>query len=225
MHINPKVVDIYHLNANNAHGGDGADFHACYAVGFRGVIHKASQGTHLPDRLYAERKAKAQAAGLKWGAYHFNSGDSVALQAKYFLERAQPDAATEMCLDWEDNPRRAGGMMTLAAAREFLDRIDQAIGRTASLYSGNVVKEWAPHMSDGDREFFARHKLWLCQYAGAPALTDYNRHPLPWAKAWLWQYTGDGVGPLPHNVPGIGRNIDINHYAGSDDEFAAQWAG
>ena len=58
----------------------------------------------------------------------------------------------------------------------------------------------------------------------APALTDYNRHPLPWEKAWLWQYTGDGVGPLPHNVPGIGRNMDINHYAGSDEELAARWA-
>ena len=224
MHINPKVVDIYHLNANNAQGGDGADFHACYAAGFRGIIHKASQGAHLPDRLYAERKAKARAAGLLWGAYHFNSGADVAAQAKYFLERAQPDAATEMCLDWEDNPRRAGGMMNLAQAKEFLDRVDQSIGRTASLYSGNVVKEWAPHMSDADREFFAKHKLWLCQYAGAPALTDYNRLPLPWETAWLWQYTGDGVGPLPHNVSGIGRNMDINHYAGGDEELAAQWA-
>jgi hypothetical protein len=66
MRINPKIVDIYHLNANNAHGGDGADFRACHAAGFRGIIHKASQGTHIADRLYAERKAKAQAAGLKW---------------------------------------------------------------------------------------------------------------------------------------------------------------
>ena len=51
----------------------------------------------MSDRLYAERKAKAQAAGLMWGAYHFNSGGSIALQAKYFLTQAQPDAATEMC--------------------------------------------------------------------------------------------------------------------------------
>jgi hypothetical protein len=53
MQINPKVIDIYHLNANNARGGDGADFHAVHAAGFRGVIHKASQGTHIPDTLYA----------------------------------------------------------------------------------------------------------------------------------------------------------------------------
>jgi lysozyme len=224
MQINPKVIDIYHLNANNAHGGDGADFHAVHAAGFRGVIHKTSQGAHIPDTLYAVRKPKAIAAGLHWGAYHFNSGENIAAQVKFFLSMAQPDADTEMCLDWEDNPRRAGGMMTLAQAREFMDRVDQAIGRTCTLYSGNVVKEWAVHMSDDDREFFARHKLWLAQYAAAPVLLDYDKHPLPWHAPFLWQYTGDGSGQLPRNVPGIGRNMDINHYAGTDDELSAQWA-
>jgi hypothetical protein len=29
---------------------------------------------------------------------------------------------------------------------------------------------------------------------------------------------------MPHDVPGIGRRIDINHYEGTDDELKAAWA-
>ncbi len=223
MNINPKVFDIYHLNANDAHGGDGADFAKAYAAGFRGVIHKASQGTHMVDKLYRVRRPKALDAGLLWGAYHFNSGENAAAQAQHFLDCTTPVEGTLMALDLEDNPPRAGGRMNLAQAREFLDRVDQATGRSTVLYSGNLIKELIAHANDADYTFFATHPLWMPQYAPTPNLRDYNGHPLPWAKVFLWQYTGDGIGQKPHDVPGIGRNMDINHYDGTDDELRQEW--
>ena len=98
VRINPKVVDLYH--------GDGVtDFAAAYAFGIRGIIHKATQGTDIADPAYAARRKLAADAGLLWGAYHFNSGDDPALQAKHFLSVAEPDATTLLALDFEDiNP-------------------------------------------------------------------------------------------------------------------------
>ncbi len=226
MNINPKVVDLYHLNANNAHGGDGADFHAAYAWGIRGVIHKASQTT--ADSLYAVRRPKALAAGLLWGGYHFNTGEPVARQVEHFLDVAKPDRNTVLALDWEDeNGHRR---MHLAQARQFMELVDAALEKVGQkpdscvLYSGNVVKEEIAHADEETRAFFGAHRLWLAQYAAAPTMTDYNHHPLPWQKPWLWQYTGDGVGPTPRNVPGIGSQVDINSFAGSDEELKAQWS-
>jgi lysozyme len=214
MKLNPKVVDIYHGDAVT-------DFSKAHAFGIRGVIHKATQGVGITDPLYAPRRKAAADAGMLWGAYHFNTGESVAAQVKHFLAVAEPDVATLMALDLEDN--RASNM-SLAQARGFLEAVDAAIGRPAALYSGNRIKELIAHADAETRAFFGRHKLWLCQYAPAPKLTDFTGEPLPWAMYFLWQYTGDGSGPTPHDVPGIQRKMDINHYDGTDDELKAEWA-
>jgi lysozyme len=226
MKINPKVIDIYHLNANDAHGNDGADFHAAYAFGIRGVIHKAMQVTG--DRLYPVRRPKALAAGLLWGAYHFNTGESAQVQAKRFLDFAAPDRNTVCALDWEDE--NGVRHMHLHTAREFMEYVDEALVKLGQkpdscvLYSGNVVKEEIVHADDETRTFFGSHRLWLAQYSATPVMTDYNHHPLPWKAPWLWQYTGDGAGLQPHSVPGIGHNVDINSFDGTDDELKAQWS-
>jgi hypothetical protein len=40
------------------------------------------------------------------------------------------------------------------------------------------------------------------------------------------QFTDDGVGPGPHQVPGIviEGGIDPNHYGGSAEQLKAEWA-
>jgi lysozyme len=213
MKINPKVIDIYHGDAVS-------DFAKAHAFGIRGVIHKATQGVGMTDKLYARRRKDATDAGMLWGAYHFNTGESATEQVKHFLAAAEPDADTLTALDFEDTTSN----MSLHAARAFLEALDEAIGRPAALYSGNRIKEQIAHADAETRAFFGKHKLWLCQYGPMPKLVDHNGEPLPWAKYFLWQYTGDGAGPLPHDLPGIGRRIDINHYDGTDDELRAEWA-
>lgn len=225
MKINPKVIDIYHLNANNAHGGDAADFHAAFAFGIRGVIHKAMQVT--ADRLYPIRRHKAIDAGMLWGAYHFNTGESAQVQAKRFLDFAEPDRSTVCALDWEDE--NGVRHMHLQTARAFVEYVDEALEKLGQkpdscvLYSGNVVKEEIAKADDETRAFFGAHRLWLAQYAAQPIMLDYNHHPLPWKSPWIWQYTGDAVGPQPHNIPGIGHGVDINSFDGTDDQLKAQW--
>lgn len=203
----PMVIDISHHNPVSS-------FRMVAASGIRGVIHKATQGTHVTDEMYDHRRATALACGLLFGAYHFGNGSDPEAQVEHFLSVAKPDAKTLVALDWEG---RAKGdtQMTRAQATEFLDIIENKLGRKAVLYSGNVVKEQVPKPDT----FLGSHRLWLCEYGPEPRL------PASWQKFWLWQFTGDGIGPKPHKVDGIPVNgLDINHYDGTIDDLAKEWA-
>lgn len=215
MTINPKVIDIYHGDNVSADG-----FAKAHAFGIRGVIHKATQGAAMFDVTYPHRREAALAAGMLWGAYHFNTSESVAAQVKHFINYAKPDKDTLCALDLEDNK---DSNMSMAQAKQFLETVDDTTGKLCALYSGNRIKELIAHADDATRGFFGKRKLWLCQYASAPRLVDYNGTPLPWANCWLWQYTDGEVGPLPHGVPGIQPHMDVNHYAGTDEELKAEW--
>jgi lysozyme len=204
MRINPKVIDLYRLNRV-------ASFEAAHAAGIRGVIHKATEGRTMTDRLYAQRREMALDAGLLWGAYHFLRPGDLAGQAHRFLDVAQPTQATLLAADHEDPRVR---VQDLAA---FLHEIESEAGRKAVLYSGFLIKEQAAAL----REFpdIARHRLWLAQYGAVP------KCPPAWATPWLWQFTGDGEGPQPHSIAGIEAHADLSSFAGSDEDLAAQWSG
>src|SRR5436309_10182399 len=75
------VVDLSHHNGN-------VDLGKAQAAGIVGVIHKATQGTSMFDNMYQQNRQKAQAAGLLWGAYHFGSLGDGAVQADFFLSKA-----------------------------------------------------------------------------------------------------------------------------------------
>lgn len=212
MIIKPLVVDIYHGNGIGLRRDEAGGFKAFKEAGGVGVIHKASQGTHVTDDAYARRRSLAKAAGLLWGAYHFNTGESVAAQVAHFFDAALPDDHTLMALDFEDNPRSE---MNIRQAKEFLTIADAKLGRKLMIYGGNRLKENLP---DADL-FFASHRLWLCQYGPHPKL------PKPWSEYWLWQYAADGVGPQPHHVPGIPGNPDMNTSERTIEQLKAEWAG
>ena len=201
--FSPVVCDLSHHNTVTS-------FPAVYAAGIRGVIHKSSQGSTLPDKTYASRRKDAVAAGLLWGAYHFGDSSTVANQVSNFLRCADPDENTLLALDWEDQGSRT---MSLAQAKEFLQLVFDRTGQRPVLYSGNVAKEKLGGRPD---PFLNRHRLWLCEYG------DTARYPPGWDKHWLWQFSADGSGPLPHSVAGITDiGVDLNVFGGTD--LAAEW--
>lgn len=211
MPMIPRVVDISHHNTVT-------DLKATASSGIWGVIHKASQGRAYRDPDYGTRRLQAKAAGLLWGAYHFNTGDDVADQVTNFLAAAQPDDGTLVVLDFEDN---RPSNMTASQAVLFLRLVEHMVGRKAAIYSGNRLKETIGSLSKEDQAYIQSHRLWLCQY-GARAVV-----PKGFGKYWLWQYTGDGVGPFPHNVPGVAAGnagIDLNTFAGTRDDLSKSWA-
>lgn len=201
--MNRLVVDVsHHQNIT--------DLKAAFDWGIRGVIHKASQGAGYKDPKYDTVRQMAKEAGLLWGAYHFGTGANVSAQVDNFIRSAAPDASILVALDYEDN----ADQMSLEQAKEFLRLLEARLGRKAVLYSGNTIKQ-TMSVPDG---YINSHQLWIAQYGPRVDL------PPGWSSYFLWQITGDGVGPAPHDVPGIGTNLDLNVFDGTVEVLTAQWA-
>jgi len=207
MSINPRVVDVSHWQ------GRSINWQIAANAGLWGVINKCTEGSgsagYVDDTYTLNRKAAA-ANNLDWGAYHFLRPGSMSDQVNAFVSHAEPDANTLMALDHED-PR-----VSVTSAREFMDRLDQKLGRSCVLYSGFLIKQQLGAYHD---PFWGSHRWWMAQYSANP------QGQASWASIWLWQYTGDGNGLLPHSIPGVGTNIDINSYGGTRDQLKADWAG
>src|ERR1700688_4401206 len=120
--MTPYVLDIYH-------GDTVSDFSRIKAAGIVGVIHKASQGTNITDKLYATRRKQALAVGLLWGAYHYMSLDDPTEQAEFFLSAAAPDDSTLLSLDWENTS--SGAYPSVGNARVFLEDVANKMNRKA----------------------------------------------------------------------------------------------
>lgn len=202
----PLVIDIYH-------GDPVEDFDAVKAFGIVGVIHKASEGTAGTDQLYRVRRKAFTDIGMKWGAYHFFHGGQPKLEADVFLSKAEPDADTLVALDWENV---GDGAPDADAARVFLERIEEKLGRKAIIYSGNVAKEEI----EGKDAYFGAHRLWLCQYGLKWHVQE------SWDRPWLWQQNGDSYGPGPNQIPGIRGNCDNNCIVDpmTVDDLLREWA-
>jgi lysozyme len=207
MTIRPVVVDINHEDGSSD-GKDLIDFGIVYKSGIRGVIHKATEGGDFVDPLYKSRKAKALAAGLLWGSYHFMRPGDVGNQVSHFLGAATANDGTRYVLDYEDDK------LGLWQAERWLELIHTVTGQRPWLYGGGVLKE---QLSRRYTPSLAQYPLWLAEYG------EVAKVPAPWDKYVLWQRSGDGIGPGIHDIPGIGRKEDIDYFDGSDDELKLAW--
>ena len=203
--IVPKVVDLSHWD-DVQDGLAGAK-----AFGIRGVINKVTEGLGGEDHSFSWRRAPAAKQGLLYGAYHFIRPGRILQQVDWFLSRIGDTTDLLLALDHED-PN-----VPLSDAQLWMQAVHDKVGRWPVLYSGFLIKE---QLRASDHPFWSNIKLWLSHYSDKPTW------PNAWKTPWLWQYSGDGLGPTPHNVPGIvcGRGIDMNSFSGTDDELAAQWA-
>jgi lysozyme len=200
-----------------------------------GVIHKATEGGDWIDPVYSERRSKAEAAGMLWGAYHFGSRQySGGDQARAFLAAARPGPKTLMALDFEPNDRHRANTMTVAQAEEFVRTIHQATGRLPLVYThptwanGGVygrsgLSLGRPIRSDS---ILAQCDLWLVDYREEPEV------PMAWAhRGWrLWQYSGDyneadaAYGSAAGALVGVDR-CDRDLFAGNASELRRFWNG
>ena len=172
------------------------DFRAVRQSNILGVIHKATEGGDYVDPLCAARRPQAEAAGLRWGAYHFGTGQMPGeRQAAFFLSVARPGPGTLLALDLELNENNPSNSMGVAQAEAFVQAVAQATGRLPIVY---VHPTWAngdPLPGSGrsldapitPASILARCGLWVADYHDSPEV------PLAWAaKGWrLWQYAGD----------------------------------
>jgi hypothetical protein len=188
---------------------------------------KVAQGLGMTDHTFASRRVEAEKRGILVGGYDFSTDDDVAANVTRYLGLLSPGPTTQAELDFEDLARHA---MSGDQAHEWLDRVNQRMGRAATLYGGNRIRE---HVGSQDKKWIdmaAVTPLWLCQYKNVQASTldELDRHisvPPPW-KHWTYlQYAADGAGPAPHKMPGVENKADLNVYRGDRAAFAAGWPG
>ncbi|MFC3581599.1 glycoside hydrolase family 25 protein [Sphingomonas hylomeconis] len=205
MAILNAVVDISH------HNGTKIDFAKAKADGIIGVIHKASQGQSGRDPMYQANRAKATAAGLLWGAYHFATGSDGIKQAVNFLDRVGATEHTLLVLDFE--PNLTGPSMSLGEARAFVTHVHDVTGRWPGFYSGHYIKQLLGTKKD---PILANCWFWLAQYGPTPVV------PPAWPTWTMWQYTDGAIGPEPHSVKGIGL-CDRDKFNGSEVQLRKLW--
>jgi lysozyme len=213
MAINPKVVDLYHDDTLSVNLAAQHDFARVFSAGYRGVIHKATQGASMVDAMFRAREIAARASGLLWGWYHYFDASDPAAQATHFYQTigAGTRGPGILVLDFEDAD--AG---VLKGVR-WLELVEQLSGQIPWLYIGADVRS---QMGNQLKPAFARYPLWLPEWGPVAHV------PQPWEKYTLWQFTGNGMGPEPHTVPGIAHDTcDISSFDGTDDELRTVWLG
>lgn len=204
--IYPNVIDISHYQPGHM------DFPLAKSHGLRGVIHKCTESNTLVDKFYAIRRKPVLDAGLLWGAYHFlRPRVSMALQARLFVDHAEPDAHTLMAPDHET----AG--VSVEDLCEFIENVEALIKRKVTLYTGFLIREQPiPH---NRAPFLAERQLWLADYRTTPTV------PRPWKDLWLWQYSDGEAGHTPHGFAGISGQTDMNSIDRDDATLAKEWPG
>jgi lysozyme len=187
--ITTTGVDISHHNGH-------VDFGTLKANGVQFVIMKATEGLGV-DPMFHDNYARAHAAGMLTGVYHFfrTNVDAVA-QAKHFLATAPPKAGDLIAsLDVETND---GGTSVAEAAHAAIMHIKVSTGRYPFLYSSMAFHA----------EFLTgvtQCPLWLARYGGLQPV------PLP----EIWQHTD-------HAKLGAPNPVDGNFYFGALEGLIAK---
>ncbi len=198
-------IDVSH------HNGD-IDYEKVRAAGNQFVFAKATQDNDFIDPMFVTNMARARAAGLAAGGYHFfdytlDGRD----QADHFIDRLELagalDGALPPVVDVECWAPIGSSIHAVSAARlrDFVARVYERTGRLPIIYTS--VFMWKQVV--GNAEGFEDLPLWAaCWGCEAPPSI---------APGWEgWDFWQTGVG----RVPGVGR-LDANFYSGHADELTA----
>jgi lysozyme len=154
------------------------------------VMLKASEGTSTVDTEFVNNAEAANAAGLRWGAYHYVTAGHGKAQADHFAETVASVSSLPAfyCIDWEDGSRATA--LALAQQLRTLNLFDRPVGDYIGFHAranGGQLDEMRFHM--------------VPQYGPAEINPQYATDPLS-----AWQYTNGTINGTdwPASVPGIG---------------------
>ncbi|MWC28864.1 glycoside hydrolase family 25 protein [Paenibacillus sp. MMS18-CY102] len=185
---------------------------------------KASQGTSSRDATFINNANGARAAGVLIGAYHFvnaKTTDAAAKEAANFADAiasAGGAAAFELppVMDYEQADSSMSKGDINAVAKAFLTETERLTGVKPIIYSGSSFA------NNFDASMGA-YELWAARYSSSPPADT-----VAWSKWTFWQYSdGSAGGVRPGGgraVAGIAGPVDLNEYAGTEDELRKAYA-
>lgn len=167
---------------------------------------KATEGSGMQDRYFAQNWAGAQGAGIRVGAYHFFSYDSPGeSQAENFIAQVPvTEGALPPVVDLEfygsylREPKEAGEVVPILDT--LLERLEAAYGVKPILYV--TYRSYRLYV----RDRYDDYPLWVSSPMVAPLVTDWS----------FWQYSHSAE--LAGYRGSEGR-IDLNVFQGTRAEF------
>jgi lysozyme len=187
----PKAVKG--IDVSN-HQGAAVNFNTVKKVGYSFVYCKATEGLGFVDNTFHANVVRAQAAGLKVGAYHFlrpKAGRTGADEARAFiaeLKRSGLGAGNlRPAIDVEVTA------VSPAVTEAYVDscaRAMRAAGYDPLIYTFPAFLHW--HSTHGC-------PLWIANFDVAKPTI-----PSPWKGYVIWQHSSTA------KVPGVSGNCDVN---------------
>lgn len=201
-------------------GGAPIDW-AAVAEEKRFVIIKATEGTGYINPYFAQDLAAARKAGLLVGAYHYlRFSSSGVAQADHFLRTLGspfPDGDLPPLIDLEDTLDDVSTEQRVQTLRDWLGRVEQAVGRKPMIYSGSWY--WSGDYLNGPLGL-SEHPLMWAAYPENPEDVLQSKHcpriPDDFGNLVIWQYQGIGG-----RTPGIVGDVDQDVFYGSLSELRA----
>jgi lysozyme len=184
------------------------DYAKVYASGVHFVYMKATEGKDYVDPAFKGNWARARAAGMAHGAYHFMTWCSTAAeQARWFVKNVPADQdALPPVLDLEWNhdsscKRKWDRADVLEKIRVMLKAMEQHTGKLPIIYTDITF-----HHDILEGEHFD-NPFWLRSTAAPPP--DRYR-----GRQWMmWQWTQTGV------LNGVVGEVDRNAFYGDENDW------
>lgn len=198
-----RRVLLVDLSNNNA---DPISFPQLKRDGVFGVLLKVSEGSSFLDPTFTLRAARARAAGLHVGGYHFARTNGPAVrQAQRFCRQLGEVGRRDLhpALDLETNDGRLAPDALLEWARTFGAEVHRLTGQRVLWYTypGFLAEQrWQHPPGNGAG-------LWIADY-GPNDGTDHGvpaSATSPWRRYVAHQYTSVG------SVAGVNGNVDLSH--------------
>ncbi|MEM7439383.1 MAG: GH25 family lysozyme [Pseudomonadota bacterium] len=207
----PKPWDYAVHGVDVARYQAGLDFGKLERNGIKFAFIKATEGGDIVDPEYKTHWARAKAAGVKRGAYHFYywcRGPED--QAKWFIRNvAKEPSMLPPVLDVEWNhlsptcKTRPPAAEVRAAMKTWLEMVKAHYGRTPIIYT--------------TPDFYKRNEIWKINgyHMWLRAVARPLSEIYPGERWTFWQYSGTG------RVPGAPGDIDLNVFRGSEATWNA----
>lgn len=151
---------------------------------------KAAEANSFRDPMFALNTARAQASGIRVGAYHYFRYCAAALpQAKHFTSvLAQTQTELPPAVDVETDRCQLSRSELIEKVRTFITEVERATGKSVVLYVYPDVEA-----KQQLRQEFPQNPQWV-RGLGTQPTGDW----------WLWQKSDQGT------VAGITGRVDLN---------------
>lgn len=183
----------------SAHNGR-IDFHEVRRAGMEFVFIKASEGVDFKDKNFRTNYRKAQAAGLKTGAYHFFRFDKDGVeQAMNFMDVVQNrrlELGVAVDIEKQGNP---DGVDPALVNQRLTDMVEYLYLRGYQVLFYTNRDGYEQYMM----EAFPGYPLWICSFSDHPIDADWT----------FWQFNHHG------RVSGIKGDVDLDAFYGSREDW------